>query len=142
MDDKIGKAADGRDSFLKRMVKVATTQRNQHESDQLEFNCADRQMIQWASLVLDLGVKTAAKVTLLGKSEPEEYDKILQQINKEFRDDEGIAYTVLQARMQKEEEEALNAQLQSAQSKVDSLNSEDLSSELSTTSSGTEELPF
>ncbi len=127
LDSKFG-AIDGRTSILDRMIEFCSTIRDQYGDQRLAFNCSDRQMLQWAKLVKGLGVKTAAKVTILGKVETEEVDKIQDQLNKLFREDEDVSYETLvkeqaeaeEAKLEKEFEEAKKSVASPLVSTVDS----------------------
>lgn len=113
LDDTFG-AVDGRQSILSRMIEFCMTIREQYEDQKLAFNCSDRQVLQWAKLVKSLGVKSAAKVTILGKAEKEEIEKITDQLNKLFMNDEDVSYDTFMKNVRDSEEEKMNKELEEA----------------------------
>lgn len=80
----------GNSSFISRMVEFANVLRKKEKDNEILFSCSTRQLINWASLINDIGVKEAAKIVILNKAEEEDIQKINDELNKYFRDDENI----------------------------------------------------
>lgn len=122
IDPQFGKV-DGRKSIVDRMLELSQIIRDKYQKQELIFNCSTRQLIQWGDLVYELGVKSAAQVTLLAKAEKEERGKIKAELDKLFREDEDISYSQLQARLKAEEDLALEEELKKAKSDLESATS-------------------
>lgn len=80
--------SDGRESYAKRMVKFANIIRKHNKDQNMLFHCSTRQLIYWAKLAKDFGVKKAAQMTILNKADIEERKKMVDELNKLFRNDE------------------------------------------------------
>ena len=126
LDPQFGKV-DGRKSIVDRMIELSQIIREKYQKQELIFNCSTRQLIQWGDLVYELGVKSAAQVTLLAKAEKEERGKIRVELDKLFRDDEDISYQQLQMRLKAEEDLALEEELKKAKSDLEAATSGGLS---------------
>ena len=82
--------------FVDRLIKVGTVLREKNNDPKTDLMCpiSTRLLIQWAHLCKSLGVKESAEVCLLPKIIPERRNIALDEINKEFRDDEDVPLEV------------------------------------------------
>jgi len=83
-----------KDPLLKRMVRFANIIRDANNSGVIMFTCSTRQLISWARLAKTLGIKQAAKVSILNKcSEAEREDaKLDTSLDAFFRENETFEY--------------------------------------------------
>lgn len=102
---------------IDRMLEFALKVRENYIAEEMLFNCSTRQLINWAQLIDSIGIKNAAKITILSKAEQEDEDKMKDILNSLFRDDENITISELneaQKQKEQEEKEAKNALKQQA----------------------------
>ncbi len=81
-------AKTGERSILTRMVELAGTLRKMNDDAQLVFTCSTRQLIYWGKLIENYGVKKAAQITLVNKADIEDRNKIIDELNKLFKNKE------------------------------------------------------
>lgn len=105
-------AAGNRSPIPVRMVEFALAMRKLRNDQKIVFTCSTRQLINWARLTIDRGVKNAAMLVFAGKMEDAERKYLIDELNTKFRDDENISFAKMEEREEKariEKEKALEA---------------------------------
>lgn len=85
-----------------RMVEFAHAMRKLNAEQKIIFACSTRQLINWARLTIDRGVKTAAMLVFAGKMEESERKHLNDELNAKFRDDENLSNDKMVEREEKE----------------------------------------
>ncbi len=117
IDDKFCKMK-GVDSILKRMMEFAWLIRNKNAKQKGVFNCSTRQLIQWADLISDMGVKNAARVTILHKIDVDERLYFATELGKIFGDEENVSAKKLQEFIAEEEATTAEEELRMAKEQL------------------------
>nr|WP_320130969.1 AAA family ATPase [uncultured Holophaga sp.] len=90
IDPELGRAGQGADPVLLRMVKVARAIRRMEEAGEVSAVCSTRQLIQWASLSRALEIKKAARIALVNKYEKADRGLVENELDKFFQDGEDL----------------------------------------------------
>lgn len=106
LDKNLG-AKDGKESFVERIVKFGNVMRAHEANGEINYTCSTRQLINLASALTYMGIKDAARVTILNNIEDEtEYALARDEFNALFLNKENISLT----KMNKSAVEVYNAE--------------------------------
>lgn len=93
LDINLGKTTE-RKSFLERIVEVGSDLRKHEEKNKIAYTCSTRQLIHWAGSLKYLGIKEAARCTILNSIEDEtDLGIVKSEIDKQFSEAENKSLT-------------------------------------------------
>jgi midasin (ATPase involved in ribosome maturation) len=103
----LGKIGGRGKTVISRMVELANIIRTKNESAELISICSTRQLIQWSKLCKYLDIKHAAELTIINKCDVEEQERVRDELNKLFTNDETLQKHLDKEEAYKEKEKEL-----------------------------------